>query len=223
MKGTRALLAALLFGGATLMAQSTVASIQSNGTATIPVKPDQGQLTVTVTTQGNTAQDAGQQNATQTTAVISALTGVVGNNGTVQTVSYSVSPRYNNATPPAIVGYSASNTIQVTTNDISNVGRLIDTANQAGATNVGNISFGLQNPDPAKQQALTQAAQQALAHASAIASGLGRKTGAVISAQEASSYAPVVAGEAGLAPTSTPVVAGTVTVYASVTVTVGLQ
>jgi len=208
-----------------MAAQTGVPSVQANGTATITAKPDQAQLDVGVVTNGATAQDAAQQNANLTTSVQAALSKVLGAAGTLQTVSYSVTPRYSSAPnqTPAIIGYTASNTVRVTTTDLTQIGLLIDAANQAGANNVGNLSFGLQNPEPLVEQALTQATKQATAHAAAIAAGLGGKVGAVLSAQEGSSYAPVVVG--GPSATSavvTPVQTGTVTVYATVTIQAGL-
>ena len=122
-----------------------------------------------------------------------------------------------------IIGYTAGNTVRVTTTDLSQIGLLIDAANQAGANSVGGLSFGLQNPEPLVEQALTLATKQATAHASAIAAGLGGKLGAVLSAQEGSSYAPIAVGAAGAgAAVTTPVQTGTVTVYATVTIQVGL-
>ena len=208
-----------------MAAQTAVPSVQANGSATIAVKPDQAQLDVGVVTNGATAQDASQQNASLSNTVQAALSKVLGSAGTLQTVSYYVTPRYSN-TPnqtSVIVGYTASNTVRVTTTDLSQIGLLIDTANQAGANSVGGLSFGLQNPEPFVEQALTQATKQAIAHAAAIAAGLGGKLGAVLSAQEGSSYAPVVVG--GPSATSavvTPVQTGTVTVYATVTIQAGL-
>jgi uncharacterized protein YggE len=88
---------------------------------------------------------------------------------------------------------------------------------------VGGLSFGLQNPEPLVEQALTLATKQATAHASAIAAGLGGKLGAVISAQEGSSYTPITVGAPGAGTAvTTPVQTGTVTVYATVTIQVGL-
>jgi len=85
------------------------------------------------------------------------------------------------------------------------------------------LSFGLQNPEPLVEQALTLATKQATAHASAIAAGLGGKLGAVISAQEGSSYTPITVGAPGAGTAvTTPVQTGTVTVYATVTIQVGL-
>jgi uncharacterized protein len=222
----RRLLLLLLFG-IPVCAQTSAPSVQAQGSASINVAPDQAQLTISITTNGATAQAAGQQNASAAAAVISALQKAVGSSGTIATVSYSVSPQYSNGTPsapPMIVGYSATITEQLTLTDLTLIGTAIDTANQAGATNVGGLTLGLQNPEPSLEAALSAAAKQALAHASAIATGLGGKTGAVISAQEATSYTPVavLAGVAGGA-AATQIQTGPVSVSASVTVTVQLQ
>src|ERR1039457_2037986 len=214
-----------LLAGA-LLAQSSPHAIQAVGSATISVTPDQAKLDVGVVTQGVTAQDAGQQNATLTITVLNALRGVLGTAGTIQTISYSVSPRYSTTQgqPSVIIGYTASNTVEVTTTDLSIIGRLIDTANQAGANSVGNLSFGLQNPEPVMEQALGQAAKQAQAHANAIAAGLGAKTGVVISAQEGASMTPVyVVGALGATAATTPIQTGTVSVTANVTISVRMM
>ena len=218
------LLVCLPLLAAAQVVQITSSSVQAIGSATIPVTPDQVQLDVGVVTQGATAQDAGQQNATLTTTVLNALKGVLGAAGTIQTISYSISPRYSTTQgqPSVIIGYTASNTVEVTTTDLSIIGRLIDTANQAGANSVGNLSFSLQNPEPVMEQALGQAAKQAQAHTNAIATGLGAKTGVDLSAQEGATVTPIViAGALAAAPT-TPIQTGTVSVTASVTISVQL-
>ena len=205
--------------------QITSSSIQAIGSATIAVTPDQFQLDVGVVTQGATAQDAWQQNATLTTTVLNALKGVLGTAGTIQTISYYLSPRYSatQGQTSVIVGYTASNTVEVTSTDLSLIGKLIDTANQAGANSVGNLSFSLQNPEPVMEQALGQAAKQAQVHANAIAAGLGAKTGVVISAQEGATATPVmVSGVLAGAAVATPIQTGTVSVTASVTIAVQL-
>ena len=210
---------------AVLAAQTTGSrTVQANGSATLTANPDQAQIDVGVVTVGATAQDSAQQNATQTTAVLNAVKAILGGNGTIQTISYYVQPRYTNTTPSNITGYTTSNTVRVTTLDLSIIGKLIDAANQAGANSVSGLSFGLQDPDPLVQQALTQATKQALAHAAAIASGLGGKVASVISAQEGSSYTPlVISGPTASAGVSTPVQTGTVNVYATVTIVAALQ
>jgi uncharacterized protein YggE len=222
-------LVVLLAASAALLSSQTTSpgTVQATGIVTNSVNPDQAQLDVSVITQGSTAQQASQQNAAQTTTVLNALKQTLGVSGTVQTINYSVYPRYSNSPGQndVVVGYTASNTVLVTTNNLNLAGPLIDTANQAGASTVSNLTFGLQNPEPYKQQALSAAAKQAQAHATAIAAGLGAKTGAIVSAQEAAAtsiYPVLAAGSAASSGTPTPVQTGTVSVSATVTITVQL-
>ena len=219
------LLLAGLVGAAILSAQATAAgTIQAQGSATLNVQPDQAQLSVSVSTDAATAQQAASQNGTQTNQVLNALKQVLGNSGTVQTIGYSINPRYSSGTNPTVIGYTAMNTVQITTSDLSLPGQLIDAASGSGATNVYGLTFGLHDPDPSRQQALTAATKQALAHATAIAAGLSGKAGPVISAQETGTTVPIVSPvQAVGAISSTPIVTGYVTVTANVTVTVQLQ
>ncbi|HLK64145.1 MAG TPA: SIMPL domain-containing protein [Bryobacteraceae bacterium] len=221
MRGLLAIFVGSILACAALPAQTSPPSVQATGNSTISVTPDQVQLSVSVITQGANAQEAGQLNAAQANTVQSALKAILGTNGTIQTVGYSVYPRYNtNGT--TIIGYTASNTIQVTTTNLGIIGSVIDTANQAGASSVSGLTFGLQNPDPVLQQALTAATKQALGHIAAIATGLGVKTGSIISASESTSYAPAVLGSAPTA-SSTPISSGTVGVSATVTVSAAIS
>jgi uncharacterized protein YggE len=211
-----------------LYAQTTTPThtVQATGSATVSANPDQAQLDVGVVTNAGTAQDSAQQNATMTTAVLTAVKAVLGSAGTIQTVSYNVSPRYSNSPGQTnvIVGYTTTNSVRVTTTDLSIIGKLIDAANQAGANSVGNLSFGLQDSEPRVQQALSLATKQAMTHASAIAAGLGATLGPVVNAQQGSAYTPILIPTMGAAAgVSTPIQTGTVNVYASVTVTVSLQ
>jgi uncharacterized protein YggE len=205
---------AVLFSS--VLAAQTTPTIQAQGAATLSQSPDQAQISVSVNTNGATAQAAAQANATLSTAVQNALK-ALNPAPMIQTTGYSVYPFYTNQ-GQSVAGYTASNTIQVTSSDLSSIGNLIDTASQAGATNVSGLTFSLQNPDPLKQQALTQAAKQARAHADAIAAGLGGKTGAVVSAVEGSAYTPVFGGVVAGAAT-TPIQTGQVSVTANVTIT----
>jgi uncharacterized protein len=207
-----------------LVARADTPSIQATGSATIKVQPDQASLSVGVVTQATTAQEAAQSNATQAQLMIAAVTGALGKYGTIQTTSYTVSPRYSTSSgqTSTIVGYTASNTLQVTTTNLNLVGTLIDTAYQAGANSIGSVSFGLQDSQPTMQQALGLAAKQALAYASAIATGLGARTGTVLAAVEGGTSGGVSVTATSGASSSTPIQSGTVSVTATVTLTVQL-
>ena len=161
----------LMLSCSAMAAQTGAPSVQANGSATLTAKPNQAQLDIGVVTIGVTAQEASQKNASLSDTVQAALSKVLGSAGTLQTVSYYVTPRYSTTPnqPSVILGYTAGNTVRVTTTDLSQIGLLI-AANQAGANS--GLSFGLQNPEPLVEQALTLATKQATAHA-AIAAGPG--------------------------------------------------
>ena len=195
--------------------------VRASGQASVSVPPDQVKIDVNVMTQGASAQEAAVRNSDQVTALLAALTKLLGPNADIKTISYFVGPDYRNS---SIVDYSANSTVEVALTNLSLAGTVIDTSVQAGATGVGALRFGLQNTDPMRLQALRQATLQARAHADAMATGLGRTTGAVISVQEAGSnpILPIV-GLAAPTAASTPVQPGLIEIQASVTLDVELQ
>jgi uncharacterized protein YggE len=224
---TRKLFIAFAFT-AVLCAQTPVrvASITAVGDASVSVTPDMARVDVGVATQAGTAQDATQQNAAQAGTVISALQALLGANASIKTISYSVSPVYNNPSPgqsATIIGYVVTNIVEVTLTDLTLVGKVIDTAIQSGANRVQGISFGLQDRTAPVAQALKLAASRARSQADAIASGLNVHTGSVLHASEGVNLAnpTVLAPSAGVAAT-TPIETGMVVVQASVTIEVAI-
>ena len=197
--------------------------VRAAGQGSVSVKPDQAKVDFSVVTTAATAQDAAAGNAAQVTALLAALGGLLGANANIQTIGYSLSPNYNYPSNgnPVLTGYTASNTIEVSTADLSAPGAIIDTGVKAGATNVQSLQFTLQNSDPARQQALKLATAQAKAHAEAMASGAGLHTGAVNSIQEqvSTNVTPVAVAPGA---SSTPVLPGLVTIQASVILEVDL-
>ena len=201
--------------------------IQASGQASVFVMADQVKIYATATAQGVTAQDAAARNATQVAAVLAALNKVLGPGSDIKTISYSVGPIYASSTgttPPAVVGYSASSTLEVTLNAISWAGTVIDAAIGAGATNVGGLQFKLQNRDPAYQQALRAATMQAKAHADSMASALGKIAGAILRLQEGGAASvPLLVGAFVSPATPTTVVPGLIEVQATVTLEAALN
>jgi hypothetical protein len=215
----------LLLGSAGMAAWAQTAQspyVTASGSATIAVQPDQAQITISVVTQATTAQAASTQNASAVQAVLAALNPIVGSNGTIATIGYTVSPNYTYSQnqPAVLTGYTVTNTVEVTTSALNSVGQLIDAAVAAGATNIQSLQFSLKNDQPEKAQALQQAAAEAQTLAGAIAQGLGLHTVRVISAQEGSATTVLQVSTPGAsAAATTPVQPGPVQVQATVTVT----
>ena len=202
-----------------------VASITAVGQASVSVTPDMALVDLGVATQAATAQDASQQNAAQAGTVIGALQALLGTTASIKTISYSVSPVYNNpggGQNATIIGYLVTNIVEARLTDLTLVGKVIDTAIQSGANRVQGVSFGLQDNTASVAQALKTAASSALSQAAAIASGLNVHTGAVLHASEGvnTAYPTGVSPIAGGA--STPIETGMVVIQASVTIEVAI-
>lgn len=227
MRRLAAFVGVLTIGCLTASGQTTSVRriVRAVGQASVSVQPDQAKIDIGVTTKAPTAQQAASQNAAQVEAVVTQLKQLVGASADIKTINYSINPDYRNSgsDPPVVAGYIANNTVEVTLDDLSLIGRAIDAASQAGANTISGLRFTIKNPEPARANALGLAAKQAKAHADAIASGLGARTGVVLSAEEGAVYGirPMEA-RADLAATATPIETGLVEVQATVTVEVEL-
>jgi uncharacterized protein YggE len=200
--------------------------VQAVGNASVSATPDKALIQLSVVTTAVSATDASNQNATQVNAVLAALAGVLGPNANIKTLSYSLTPNYNfpQNGPQVLTGYTAQNTVQVTLTDLSLIGKVIDTGIQSGANRVQGLTFGLQNDQPVRTQALKAATVQAKANADAMAAGLGLTTGSIILIQEGATVtpSPVLLAAASAAP-STPIETGVVNIQASVTIQVSIS
>jgi uncharacterized protein len=196
-----AMLAALL-PVATLPAQSPmthvaepVPMIEVHGSAEVKATPDRALVMVSVQNRGRTAALAGQENARRATAIQEAIraTGIAREQ--LSTADYNVQPQYTyaNNRPPELNGYMASNTVRVEVRALENVGRVIDAALGAGATNIGGVSFYVSNLDGVRRDALAAATRNARLAAEAIATAAGGRLGTLvlITTQESAPPMPV--------------------------------
>ena len=175
-------------------------------------------------TQAANAQNAASQNAAQTESVVTALRRSLGNTAEIRTSGYSLTPnfRYPKEGQQTLSGYTASNTVEIVTNDLTNVGKVIDAGTQAGANNVRGLEFQLKDEAPVHAQALAEAARKARSSGEAMAAALGLKIVRVLAADEGGEpqvIRPMRAMAMNAAASPTPIESGNIQVQASVTLT----
>jgi uncharacterized protein YggE len=208
--------------------EKQVPSISVTGEAKVTVKPDQALIDIGVLTQAETAQAAAALNAKQLDAVLAELRKLLGQSANIKTISYSLSRYYRypkEGGKPEISGYTATNIVQVTTSDLTEVGKVIDAATQSGANQIQHLQFTLKDEQAIQLRALREATAEAQAKAEVLAQSLGAKILRVISAGESGSRVQpnrdfVLSGHAGSAQAPTPVEPGTIEVRATVRLTV---
>ena len=208
---------------------SPVSSIRVTGDAKVTARPDRVQIDIGVSTRAAQSQEAAAQNARQVDAMLAAVRKATGPAADLKTISYSLNPTYQyhpNGEEPTITGYSALNVVQVTLDDLTKIGTVIDSATQAGANHVQGIQFTLRDQDAVRTAALRQAATRARAEADVLAAALGLKVVRVLSVEENSPRVVPVRAYMGAAramataAAPTPVEAGTLDVTADVMLTV---
>ena len=198
--------------------------------------PDLARVGFGVEHTAPTAQAAGQEAARKATALLEALQKQVGEDGKVRTGGYHLNPVYRQETErlppdrprrPEIVGYTASNEISVETRKVDAVGVLIDAATAAGATRIGEISFGLRDPGPARNRALKVAGADAGGQAAAIAEALQVRVVRVLEVTTEGAPGPVFYRRREMAMAAdtmaTPIEPGDVTTEVRLRVTYGIE
>jgi uncharacterized protein YggE len=153
-----------------------------------------------------------------------------GPTATFKTIGYALNPNYQyhvSGGEPSITGYTASNTVQVTLDDLARIGSVIDSATAAGANHVQGIQFTLRDQDAVRATALREAALRARAEAEVLAAALGLKVVRILSVEESSPRMMPLrnmpmprAAMSAAAEVATPVEAGTLDITADVTLTV---
>lgn len=214
-------------------------TISVSGTGIATLKPDLARFSVGVQEQGKVLTEVQGTVARETDAIFNALVkSGLDNEKDVKTSGYSVQPIYDypRDKAPVVSGYRVANTVNATVRgldkDPNKVGPIIDAAVQAGATNIGNITFTLNDPEQAGQIARKAAMDNALVKAQALADAGGAKLGMVITVSDQSVTPPAprevpVAAAApasgAVAPPPTQIQPGETNVTVTVNVTYSLQ
>ena len=199
--------------------------IQTSGEAKVTTQPDRAQIDLGVVTQANSSQLAAEENARKVETTLTRLRALVATGANVKTISYVLQPNYRypkEGGEPEITGYTATNIVRVTLDDLTRVGNVIDAATQAGANRIQNLQFMLRNEDAVQAQALREAAAKARNKADSLASALGLKVVRVLSVAETG---PITIPVRDIAfaraeSSATPIEPGTIEVRATVTLRV---
>ncbi len=154
--------------------------------------PDLAFVSAGVMTQAASASATMRENAARMTAVVGALKKAGIAERDIQTSSLNLSPqyRYQENLPPQLVGYQASNMVQVTFRKIGDAGRIIDTLVAQGANQINGPSLTVDKADEALDEARTAAVTKARARAELYAKAAGLRVKRILSISESSAMTP---------------------------------
>lgn len=159
-------------------------TITVSETGEIYAKPDLALTTFSVVTEAKTVNGAMSDNTKNMNAIISVMKDEGIKEEDLKTTNFSISPRYEwqkveteiYPYPPGkrvLVGYEVRQSLQVKIREMAKIGDIIQGAIDAGANQVGNLQFTIDQKDELKKQARGQAIDKAKLKAKELASQLG--------------------------------------------------
>ncbi len=197
--------------------------ITVTGAGVVKASPDQAQFSFGVETQAETSAAALTANSAAVQKVIDAVKKAGIPAADIQTQQVSVSPRYDDK-GQKIIGYTASNSVNVTIRDLAKVGQVVDAAVAAGANNVYGPTLTIAKQDALYAQALRKAYSDAKAKAQTIAGAAGVSVGRVVNIVEGSGFTPLpAAGAADTGSAEVPIEPGLQEIQATLTVTFAIS
>lgn len=180
--------------------------------------PDVAQFAFSVVTEGDKDVTALQmENTNKANAAIEFVKSQGVEAKDIETIAYDIQPRYQNydcrspvfydravssgaepapalavepCPPPAIVGYTVSQTVQVKMRDFTKTGDILSGVADKGANAVFGMNFTLDDPAALQNEARGKAIQDAKEQAKALAEAGGFRLGRLVSVNESGGYLP---------------------------------
>lgn len=149
------------------------------------VDPEIAEMTFGVQKQGSSVADVEKQLKDNTRSIKSVLSAFKIEDKDIKTTEFNISPRFDGQpTPAQPTGYDGRHSLMVKVRDLSKIDAVSQAIVAAGANNIQNIWFTVDDPDKFAQQAREDAVKKAKEKAEAIAKAGGVKLGRLVSINE---------------------------------------
>lgn len=209
------------------LADEQPSTLVVSGSGEVTAVPDMASFSVSVTNEGATAKEAMAKNTAQMRGVMAQLQAAGVAERDIQTSGINVRPRWagnhqDSERPPMIVGYGASNSLNVRIEEISTLGGVLDAVLSDGANSLGGIRFGLKDPRPALNEARRLSVTDAREQAELFAEAAGVRLVRIISISPMSHRAPMMmemASFKAMDSSDVPVAEGEIRTSADVSIT----
>jgi uncharacterized protein YggE len=184
-------------------------TISVSGDGEVTVKPDIATVTITVRESAPTVADAQSAVEKKVVAAINALAQFGVSEEDRKTTSYNVNPKYENVpvetrtmvmypvTNQKIVGYEASQTVEIKIRKIDSAGDVVGALGAANISEISGPNFTVENPDAVQAKAKELAIKEARDKAKATAKALGVDLGDVVQySEDQGGYYPMMYSKA---------------------------
>lgn len=211
----------------------TPRTVVMTGEGEVSAQPDEAIISGGAVTDARTASEAVAANGEIMSRVFDALQRLGVSKTAIATSAFTLEPEYppqsdKNPQPHVIIGYEASNSVNVTLDDVTQAGAVLDALIDAGANKSAGVEFKIKNARPLLNEARTLAGKDALERAEIYSKSVGAELGPVQAIHEGAYAGRESGGEieeviVTAERRATPIEAAAQTVSANVTITWALK
>ena len=208
-----AMAAAQLAPAAGIAEMANTPLIRVNIAESLRTPPDEASMTVGTQAKAPTATAAVAANKTKTEKLLATIRAAGIRERDIQTQGIQLQPDYrwdnvpNGQGRQTLVGYIASNSVQIKTRNIDSLTSLLDALTTAGADTVYGPNFGISDPSPLRKEARVRAMARGKDEATEYARNNGYHSVRLLSVEEGSSYRGsdvIVTGSRVISPMAPP-------------------
>ena len=166
---------------------ATTNTVSFSGEGKVLAKSDVAVIDFSIVTEAATSKAAQDANSEKSNNVTDFLKKQKIEDKDIKTTSYSIYPQYEYPRyggVPKIKGYQVNQTIEIKVRDLGSVSSILDGVVTAGANQIGNLNFKIDDPEKLKEQARELAINDAKDKANALKSQLGIKLGRIVNFSE---------------------------------------
>lgn len=210
-------------------AAETLRTLTVSGSGQVQVVPDMAMVRIGVSHRAPEAGAALQQTSDAVAAMLARLQGLGIAERDIQTAGLALHPVWRSQPDtqgqPVPDGFEASNMVSLRLRDLSSLGAVLDALVADGANRLDGVSFGLQEPEAAMDEARRLAVAEAQRKAALYAGAAGVTLGPLIRLTEAGGGMPrpVMMEMAAMRADAVPVAPGEMEIGASVEMVFGLE
>lgn len=158
------------------------------GEGKVNAVPDTANVSAGITvSNAKTANEAETKISDVNNKIVAALSQLGIDKKDIQTSNFSVNPAYNYqipSDPNTISGYTGTATLTIKVRKVDDLPKVITAATEAGANQVYNNGFSIENPEKFREEARNMAIKNAREQAEKLARQLGIKLGKVVNISE---------------------------------------
>lgn len=186
---------------------TTTNTVSFDGEGRVFAKPDIAAVSFSILTEATTSKKAQDDNSTRSTKVVDFLKNQGIEEKDIKTSGYNVYPQYSYPRPvplgvevqsypapdyypsnPKITGYQVSQSFEVKVRDLEKVSDILDGLVTAGANQVNNLGFQIDDIEKIKNEARELAIKNAKEKASTLKKQIGIRLGKIVNYYEGGNY-----------------------------------